>query len=296
MSDEMEKNLLENEGVVDNNNPIIEDNKGNESSENKTPSAKYDIISPKFKRLRMYAVLVLFNGLSLITLLIIDNSSLEDKIHDAFRNHKPITILIFVLAIIASLGLCSLVCYLEWLIKTHVLGILFVIILNGLNDYCMLFTGYHINETNISFKIALTVLTLGSLSMFGITFASKEQNISIYYLFLFNGIGSLIIGVILLAFYGHGWETSITVLAFLVSEFNIYSSQYQFVLYGNEKQNEKQKKKDILMYSQPFELSLSAFKFIIFFVSLIFKVIKYCADCCCGKKEGNKGETKGENK
>lgn len=291
----MEKNLLENEGIVDNNNPIIEDNKGNESSENKTSSGKYDIISPKFKRLRMYAVLVLFNGLSLITILIIDNSSLKDKISEAFDKHEAITILIFVLAIIASLSLCSLVCYLEWLIKTHVLGILFVIILNGLNDYCILFIGYQLINTR-SFKIALTVMTVGSLSMFGITFASKEQNISIYYLFLFNGIGSLIIGVILLAFYSHGWETSITVLAFLVSEFNIYSSQYQFVLYGNEKQNEKQKKKDILMYSQPFELSLSAFKFIIFFVSLIFRGIKYCADCCCGNKEGNKGKSKGENK
>lgn len=288
MSDDMDKNLLENEGIVDNNNPIIESAKGNDSSEQKSSSGKYDIISPKIKRIRMYIVLIAFTGLSLLSLFVAEIDSVDKELDKLF-NKTALSILIFVLAIIGSLGLCSLVGYLEWLIKTHVLGILFVIILNGLNDYCMLFSSHHGIDLKC-FQISLAVLTVGSLGMLGITFASKEQNISIYYLFLFNGIGSLILGVILLAFNSGAWETTITALSFLISEFNIYSSQYQFVVYGNEKQNEKQKKKDILMYSQPFELSLSAFKFIIFFASLIFRGIKFCADCCCGNKEENKGE------
>ena len=241
----------------------------------------------------MYIVLCTFTGLSLICLIVADSGSLKDKINDGFDDNKALAILIFVLAVIGSLCLCTLVSYLDWLIKTHVLGILFVLLLNGLNDYCMLFAG-HILLHIKSFTIALSVLTAGNFAMFGITFVSKEQNISIYYLLLFNGIGALILGVILLAFNNGTWETIITVLAFLVSEFNVYSSQYQFVLYGNEKENERQKKKDILMYSQPFEMSLSAFKFIIYFVSLIFRLIKYCTDCCCGNP--NKPEAKGETK
>ena len=288
MADDQEKNLLENEGIVDNNNPIIEDTKGNDSSENKPSSGKYDIISPKIKRVRMYIVLCTFTGLSLISLIAADSFDL----YDTLENNKALTILIFVIAIIGSLCLCVLVTYLEWLIKTHVLGILFVLILNGLNDYCMFFSDHKIKHN--SFKIALAVLTAGNFAMLGISLASKEQNLSIYYLLLFNGIGSLILGIILLAFNKSNWTTCITVLAFLVSEFNVYSSQYQFVLFGNEKENERQKKKDILMYSQPFELSLSAFKFIIYFVSLIFRTIKYGADCCCGNKK--QSEAKEETK
>ena len=56
-----------------------------------------------------------------------------------------------------------------------------------------------------------------------------------------------------------------------------------------KKKMKRKKKKDILMYSQPFELSLSAFKFLIFFVSLVFKGIKFCVNCCCGgEKKGKK--------
>ena len=121
------------------------------------------------------------------------------------------------------------------------------------------------------------------------TFVSKEENVSIYYFFIFNGILSLMLAVIMMVILPGTLQTVFMALAFLISEFNVYSSQYQFVVYGNDKENEKKKKKDILMYSQPFELSLSAFKFLIFFVSLVIKGIKCCAKCCCsGEKKGKK--------
>jgi len=287
MSDEMEKNLLENEGLVDNDTPVIEDPKGNDSSENKKSSTKFDITTPKSKSRRMYIVLTIYALLSFLTILIAHNS-LENKIGDAFDDHELITIFIFILAVIGSLGLSVLVCYFEWLIKTHVLGILFSLILNSLTNYIIAFSIKHGMKYE-GFISALVIVTAGSCGMLAGTIFSKEDNVSIYYFFIFNAILSLLSGVFMMIICSGNWPIVYMAFAFLISEFNVYSSQYQFVVYGNEKENEKKKKKDILMYSQPFELSLSAFKFLIFFVSLVFKGIKCCVNCCCaGGKKGKK--------
>lgn len=285
MSDDMEKNLLENEGLVDNDNPIIEDTKGNETSESKKPSEKFNILTSKSKSRRMYIVLSAYSGLCLLTIFIA-HESFKDKTDDSFEDHKTITIIIFILAVIVALGFSALVCVFEWLIKTHVLGILFVVILNGLTNYIITFSIHH-GMNYEGFICALVVVFAGSIGMFAATFLAKEENVSIYYYFIFNGILSLLSGAFMMIFLNGTWQTIYMVLAFLISEFNVYSSQYQLVVFGNEKENEKKKKKDILMYSQPFELSLSAFKFLIFFVSLIFKAFKFCAKCCCSKDGKN---------
>ena len=89
----MDKNLLENEGLVGDDNPIIEDTKGNDSSENKKTSEKLDIATPKSKSRRMYIVLTIYTLLSFLTILIAHNS-FKSKINDAFVDHKLITIFI----------------------------------------------------------------------------------------------------------------------------------------------------------------------------------------------------------
>lgn len=282
----MEKNLLENEGLVSNDNPVIEDNKENDSSENKKSSGTFTILTSKSKSRRMYIVLTLYLAICLLTIIIL-HTSVEDKNDNQFDKHKGITIFIFILAIIGALGTSVLVCYFEWLIKTHVLGILFTVILNVLTSYIITFVIHHIGKYH-AFISALIVLSVGSCGMIVATIISKEEEVSIYYFFLFNGILSLMFGVIMMVVYKGPWETAFMILAFLISEFNVYSSQYQIVFFGNDKENEKKKKKDILMYSQPFELSLSAFKFLIFFVSLIYKAIKFCVNCCCGESKNKK--------
>ena len=283
----MDKNLLENEGLVGDDNPIIEDTKGNDSSENKKTSEKLDIATPKSKSRRMYIVLTIFSLLTFLTILVAHNS-LKSKIDKSFDDHELITIFIFILAVFGALGISVLVCYFEWLIKTHVLGILFLLILNGLTSYIIAFTIHHFDLYE-EFICALVIVAAGSFGMVVGTFVSKEENVSIYYFFIFNGILSLMLAVIMMVILPGTLQTVFMALAFLISEFNVYSSQYQFVVYGNDKENEKKKKKDILMYSQPFELSLSAFKFLIFFVSLVIKGIKCCAKCCCsGEKKGKK--------
>ena len=71
-----------------------------------------------------------------------------------------------------------------------------------------------------------------------------------------------------------------SVIAFLISEFNIYSSQYQF--------GKKKKKKEPLVYSQPFELIISIFKLFYFVLYLVILAIKSCFKAC--KSEGEKGD------
>ena len=281
----MDKNLLENEGIVSNDNPVSEDNKENDSPENKKSSGTFNILTSKAKSRRMYIVLTLYSAICLLTVFIV-HIIIEDK-SDPFKNHKGITIFIFILAIIGALGISCLVCYFEWLIKTHVLGILFTVILNVLTSYIISFSNSHF-ENYHAYICALVVVSAGSCGMIFATFVAKEEEVSIYYFFLFNGILSLMVGIIMMVVYNGPWETAFMVLAFLISEFNVYSSQYQIVFFGNDKENEKKKKKDILMYSQPFELSLSAFKFLIFFVSLIYKAIKFCVNCCCGESKNKK--------
>ena len=63
------------------------------------------------------------------------------------------------------------------------------------------------------------------------------------------------------------------------NEFNIYSSQYQL--------GKKKKKKEPMVYSQPFELIISIFKLFYFVLYFVIIIIRSCFKAC--KSEGEKG-------
>lgn len=289
MSEKVDENkLIESPPQEDNNGdnevpikeePPVLNQKSNSITEKKTKPTKEDIKSEKFKRIRMYIVLSVFLSVSLLCLIIEDKGFKEDAKKN-FDNHKTFTVFLFIIAVIAALALSALVSYFEWMIKTHVFGILFLLILNALNDYCIIYSVHHRLNFGELF-CSLLPLVVGSLSMLLITFSISGEDISIIYLYIANAVGFIITFIIVYAFNKGNWNFIFAIATFLVSEFNIYSSQYKIVLFeDSDEKKKKREKKEILIYSQPFELSISAFKFLIFFVSLLIKLIKCCAKCC----------------
>lgn len=232
----------------------------------------------------MYIVLFVFLLISLIFLIFEHNTFLSGKIEKIFKEHQTLCILLFIISIFVAISLSTLVSNFEFLIKSHFFGILFILILLSLNNYCIIYGKHHLLKFG-EFFCALGVSTGGSLGLVLISMIVSESG-NVMYLFFFNAIFSFLFGIILCSFHRSYWEIGSAVAAFLINEFNIYSSQYKIVvLEDNEKKKRKREKKEILMYSQPFELSISFLKFIIFFVSLIIRFFKYCANCCCRKEK-----------
>ena len=104
--------------------------------------------------------------------------------------------------------------------------------------------------------------------MLFITLIVKDEIPSLLVLFIFNGLFSFIAGCIICYIYNKPWNVFFCIISFIISEFNIYSSQYQFL--------SKEKKIDILFYCQPFELIISIFKLFYFILIVLLKTIKIC--------------------
>ena len=263
------------------------DEKSGSITEKKTKPSKADIKTEKLKRLKMYIVLGIFVTVSLLV-LIIEYKAYNNKVEKTFKEHTTFCLFLFIIAIIAAISLSAFVNYCECLIKSHIFGVLFLLILNVLNSYCIVYSIHH-EITFSNLFSSLMTLVGGSLGLILATLLIRGEDINIVYLLAFNALGSAGFGFIAYLIYGETWDMLFTIATFLVSEFNVYSSQYKVVLVDNNKEKEKEKekkekekKKEILIYSQPFELSISAFKFLIFLVSVVIKLIKCCASCCSG--------------
>ena len=277
---------------------------GESKKDEEIKNSKIKLQTDKKNRQKMYIVLTVYL-LAITILLPILYNYFNEKVESIYNKNNMISFIIFVVSIIFSLLLSSLISYYECLIKAHFFGIFFIIILFALNNYFILYSGIHFKLYK-PFFCTLVILFSGSLGLMIISFVSKDKNISMFYLYVFNAFFSFSAGIVIYYFV---FEKDLLILifsiiAFLLSAFNVYSSQYKFLLLffddKNEKKDKKHKKenkdkkaqkkeKDILIYSQPFELNISAVKFIFLLICYIIRFIKCLTNCCCQKKNKVKG-------
>ena len=265
---------------------------------------KNEIQTDKNKRQKMYIVFTVYL-LATVVLLPILYNYFNEKLDQIYNENNMISFIIFLGSIICSLLLSSLISYYECLIKTHFFGIFFIIILFAFNNYFILYSGIHLKIYK-PFFCSLVILFSGSFGLMIISLISTDKSISMCYLYIFNSFFSFSAGVVVyyFVFDKDFLILIVSIIAFFLSVFNIYSSQYKFLLLFSEDKSEKKdkkdknenkdqkdtkKKKDILMYSQPFELNISALKFIFLLICYIIKFIKCLIKCCCQKKNKEKG-------
>lgn len=286
-------------------NPKKEESKKDEEINN----PKIKIQTDKKKRQKMYIIFSVYLLATTILLPILYNF-FNEKVESIYNKNNMISFIIFIGSIICSLLLSTLISYYECLIKAHIFGIIFIIVLFALNNYFILYAGIHFKFYK-SFFCTLVILLSGSLGLMIISFVSKDKSINMCYLYIFNAIFSLSSGVVIYYFvFDKEFLILIfSIIAFFLSVFNVYSSEYKFLLLLSEDKSEKtdkkdkkenkdkidkKKKKDILIYSQPFELNISALKFIFLLICYIIKFIKCLTKCCCQKKKRVKGSDKKE--
>ena len=241
---------------------------------NNIKKLKKKFSNKKRKSIEMYLVLFIFISLSTICLSI-SHFTLQSKTEKLFDKNKKLSLAVFIIMLIGSFIFSIFVSCCECLIKTHFLGIIFFIILNVAIDYCVLYISYlSYFEQVFCFLI---VLVSGSLGCLLITIFVKTDIPNIYILLLFNLLFA-IIGIIILFFiYNSTGDIIFSIFALIISEFNVYSSQYQLC---------SKDKKDPLAYSQPFEIIISFFKMLFFLFSIIKKLAKIFSKICkCKKKE-----------
>lgn len=233
----------------------------------------------KQKRINMYLVLTIY-CLLLLAALLLSHHVFNDDIHSFLTKDTTFTFLLFIILLVGSLIFSLFASYCECLIKTHLFGILFFIVLNLANDYCIVYlSSLNSNKYFEQFFCGLIILVSGSLGLLIITLVVKDEVPSLFVLFLFSSLFSVVGGLIMCGIYNNFWNIFFSVLAFLISEFNIYSSQYQL--------GKKKKKKEPMVYSQPFELIISIFKLFYFVLYFVIIIIKSCFKAC--KSEGEKG-------
>lgn len=242
----------------------------------KTKKKKKNFPNKKRLRICMYLVLTIFCSLLLIY-LIISHLYFQNEIKLLLEKYQKLAYLLFIIFIAGSLILSGFVSFCDCILKSHFLGILFSIILNLSIGYCILFSSKYFEQLLCS----LIVLISGSLGLLFISLIIKNNTPPLIFLFSANGIFSIIAGIILFFIYNKFWNTFFSVLTFIISELNIYSSQFEF---GN-----KEKKSDTLIYSQPFELIISIFKFFYLILYFFRKVIKIIYRALKSKKK--KGKT-----
>ena len=294
MEDGDNNKLLESSQQSDNNDeiPIEEESeKKNQKTGSitvkKIESTRTDSEIKRAKRTKMYITFFVFLSISLLCLILEHNFNFFlEKIENIFSKNETITLFIFIISIIGALGLSIFICYCECLIKIHFFGVFFLIILFALNNYSIIYLKHNYFDFS-NFFCALITLVGGSLGLIIISIIVKDGIINIFALLAINAFFSIISGFLASIFYKDFWSYCFSVGAFLISEFNIYSSQYKFIFY-NEETKKKRIKKECLIYLQPFELNISVFKFFVFIISIIIKSFKFCLKCCKKKEANNK--------
>ena len=280
-----------------NNNKLSDERLNKENASNlrksETESIKNSNTKPKNKKkktnlkrksIEMFIVLTVFISIPIICLLVC-NFALKSETEKIFEKNKTASLAIYILMLIGAFVLSIIISCCECLIKTHFLGIIFFIILNTAMNYCVVYICYlSYFEQLLCFLI---VLVSGSIGCLFITLL-KDEIPSIFILLLFNLIFSVTGGIIISIFYNKTWDIIISVFAFIISEFNVYSSQYKFC--------SKEEKKEPMTYSQPFELIISICKMSYILSNLIYKCIKFMAKICkCKKKQKKDGEDEQNN-
>ena len=285
--------LLESSQQSDNNDEISIKEESETKNQNSAPITVKKIKPPRTdseikreKRIKMYITFFIFLLMSLLCLLVENNFFLEN--FENVLKKKTTTLFIFIISIVGALGLSTIICYCDCLIKIHFFGVFFLIILFVLNNYSIFYLK-HIYFDFPPFLCALMTLVGGSLGLILINIIVKDGIVNIFVLFGANAFFSIILGFLAYIFYKDFWSISFSIGAFLISEFNIYSSQYKFIIY-NEEQKKKRVKKECLIYLQPFELNISVFKFFVFLISIILKLFKFCLQCCKKKETTNKAQ------
>ena len=240
----------------------------------------------KKKRISMYLVFTIFCSL-LLACLIITHYYFNNVIKIHLYKNKNFSLLLFICLLIGSLILSAFASFCECFLRTHLFGILFFIILNLSINYCIIYLIIFIDYFEQIF-CTLVIFVSGSIGLLIIALLVKDDTPATFILLIFNGIFSFVAGCIMCLIYNKIWNILFSILAFIISELNVYSSQYQF---GSK----KKKRKEIFIYSQPFELIISIFKFFYLILYPIFKALKIiCENCKCEKKE--KVEIKKDNK
>ena len=238
----------------------------------------------KRKSIEMFLVLFIFISLSIICLSI-SHFTLQSKTEKLFNKNKKLSLAVFIIMLIGSFIFSIFVSCCECLIKTHFLGIIFFIILNVALDYCVLYISYlSYFEQVFCFLI---VLVCGSLGCLLITIFVKDDIPNIYILLLFNLLFAIVGIVILFFIYNTTGDIIFSIFALIISEFNVYSSQYKLC---------SKDKKDPLTYSQPFEIIISFFKMLFFLFNMIKKLVKILSKICkCKKKKEDEDAKDNEN-
>ena len=271
------------------NNKKIKQKDNSQSLEERQSQAYKKKLKSRFspnkrKRINMYLVLTIFCSL-LLACLVISHFYFENDIKQILDKNKKLSLFLFIFLIIGSLVLSAFACLCECFIKTHLFGILFFIILNLSNNYCIIYSTILVDYFEQLF-CGLIILVSGSMGLLIITILVKDEIPSLLILFIFNGLFSFIAGCIMCYIYPKPWNIFFSILSIIISEFNVYSSQYQF--------GSKEKKIDTLIYCQPFELIISIFKLFYFIINIILKIIKICYKVVikCKNKNKNKIDNK----
>jgi len=243
----------------------------------------------KLRKINMYIVLIAFLMISLGCLLL-SHFVLEEDIKKIVENNQTFTLLLFIILIVGSLLLSAFASLFECFLNTHFFGIIFFIALNLAFDYCVLY----INNYSYFEELfcSLIVLISGSIGLLVITLPLKDKESNSFMLYLFNALFSVVGGCIICSIYTKSLNLYISIIAFIISEFNVYSSQFKF--------GRKKERKDPMVYGQPFELVISIFKLLYMIIYLLYRVIKFICKSCKSKKnkeynENNENNNNNEN-
>jgi hypothetical protein len=237
----------------------------------------------KRKSIEMYFVFFIFFAVSTLC-TIIHNFALNTQIDEILEKNKKLSLAAFIILLIGAFIFSIIISCCECLIKTHFLGIIFYIVLNLAIDYCVVYISYlSFFEEAFCFLI---VIVSGSFGCLIITLLVKDDISSIYILLLINLLFCLICGLIVFFIYKKLWARLFAVFGLIISEFNVYSSQYKLC---------SKDKKLPITYSQPFELIISFFKMLFFLFNIIVKLVKFFARICKCKEKEDKDEAGKDN-
>ena len=237
----------------------------------------------KGKSIEMYFVFFIFFAVSTLC-TIIHNFALKTQIDEILEKNKKLSLASFIILLIGAFIFSIIISCCECLIKTHFLGIIFYIVLNLAIDYCVVYISYlSFFEEVFCFLI---VIVSGSFGCLIITLLVKDDIPSIYILLLINLLFCLICGLIVFFIYKKLWARLFAVFGLIISEFNVYSSQYKLC---------SKDKKLPITYSQPFELIISFFKMLFFLFNIIVKLVKFFARICKCKEKEDKEEAGKDN-
>ena len=238
----------------------------------------------KLRKINMYIVLIAFLIISLGCLLL-SHFVLEEDIKKIIEDNQTFTLLLFIILLIGSLLLSAFASFFECFLNTHFFGIIFFIALNLAFDYCVVYINHYSYFEELF--CSLIVLISGSIGLLIITLPLKDEESNSFVLYLFNLLFSVIGGCIMCSIYTNSLNLYFSIIAFIISEFNVYSSQFKF--------GRKKERKDPMVYGQPFELVISIFKLLYMIFYLLYKVIKFIFKTCKRKERKEHNENNNNN-